>query len=96
MRYCLDGDDTVALGFLALIEFSRRLAVTNGKVGGLDMRPCQIAIAVLRVAFAFLFSIRDMNAADTATIRCIVANIGETLDTSGFKKNDCGENRPDT
>ena len=96
MRHRLDSDDAIAFGFLALIEFARRLAVANRKIGGFHVCPSQVAIPVLRVAFAFLFSIGDMNTTNTAAIRGVVANTRKSFDAAGFEKNDCGEDRPDT
>jgi hypothetical protein len=54
VRDSLDGDDAVSLGFLALIKFACRLAIANGKIGGFDVGPSQIAVSVLGIAFCSL------------------------------------------
>ena len=96
VRHCLNGNNAVAPGFLALIEFARRLAVANRKVGSFDVCPSQITISILCVAFAFLFAVGDMDATNTAAIRGVVANVGKPFYATGFEQNDCGKDRPDT
>ena len=51
---------------------------TDRKIGCLDVGPCQVAIAVLRIAFTFLFAIRQMDAADTTAILRIINSLSLT------------------
>ena len=67
-----------------LVKTLGSFVVTNGKVSGFYKGPGQVFIAVLGIAFAFLFTIAQFFTAYTATIRSIVSDFFETFDVSCF------------
>lgn len=85
MRNCLDGNDTVALGFLSLIKLPCRFTISHRIVGRLDIRPRQIAVPIFGVASTFLLTSGQVLTADTAAIRNIVTGIGKTPDLARLK-----------
>jgi hypothetical protein len=57
-----DGHNAVPFGFLPLIKLAGGFAISDRKVGSLDVRPCQKAVSVLGIAFALFLSIGDVGA----------------------------------
>ena len=53
MSHRLDGQYTMSLGFLSLVELLNPRMKTDRKVGRFDKSPGQILVAVLGIAAAF-------------------------------------------
>ena len=85
MRHRFERHDHLGLGLLSLIETLNLGVVPDGEVGGFDKRPGQILIAVLGIAFAFFLTVADLLTADTAAIRCEVADTGKSPNVSGLQ-----------
>ncbi|SEI26863.1 hypothetical protein SAMN05192544_107732 [Paraburkholderia hospita] len=84
VRQRLDPNNAVTCAFLALVKAPGFGARTYGEVGRLDKCPCQIVVAVLCVAFAFLPAVAFAPAVHTAAVRTEIADPGKARDGSGF------------
>src|ERR671919_1802434 len=95
VRHCFDGHNRVALGFLFLIEAFDPRIKADRKVGGLHKRPGQILIAVFGIAAPFTFAVADFAAADTPTVRSVIADTGKSLDLAGLQHDGERQDGPD-
>ena len=73
-------DDRIGSGFFALVETLGVGAKTQREVRRLDKCPGQILVAVLGIAFAFLFAVAQALAIDAARIGSELAGAGKPLD----------------
>ena len=78
MSHRLDGQYTMSLGFLSLVEFLNPKMKPDREVRRLDKSPGQILVAVLSVAAAFAFAVADFLTADTAAVRGKVCDARES------------------
>ncbi len=90
-----DGHYAVSFGFLSLIKFTGGFAVTYRKIRWLDICPCEKVVAVLGIAFALILSVGDMDAADAATIRCVIPRDDKSTDIASFQQNESCQDRSD-
>ena len=90
MRDRFDRDDAIAFGFFTLIKFLRWFTVAYRKIGGLHIRPCKEAIAILGIAFVFLLAVGRVNATHTTAIRHIVANVFKSFNFTRLQENHRG------
>ncbi len=78
MGHRLDGDHSMSLGLLSVIEPANQRFKANGKVGRFHKRPTEILIAVLSIALAFALAVANLLAAHTPTVRGKVADTAHT------------------
>jgi len=91
----LDGDHSMSLGLLSLIEPANERFKANGKVGRFHKRPTQILIPVLGIALAFAFAVADLLTAHTPALRREVSYAGKSPDISGLQHDGECQGLPD-
>lgn len=90
-----DGHNAVPFGFLLLIKLAGGFAISDRKVGSLDLHTCQKVVSVLGIAFALFLSTGDVGASLTAAIRRVISDIGKATDVAGLQQNVCRQDGTD-
>src|SRR6266576_3494849 len=95
MGHRLDGDHSLSLGLLSVIESANQRFKANGKVGRFHKRPTEILIPVLSIALAFALAVANLLAAHTTTVRSKVSYAGKSPDISSLQHDRERQSLPD-
>ena len=96
MRHCFDSHNRVALGFLFLIEALDPRIKADRKIGGLHKRPGRILLPFLVLPLPLRLPSADFAAADTPTVRSVIADTGKSPDLASFQHDGQRQDRPDS